>query len=447
MSRSKQLFFWTAISAPPLYFYWFLVKSLQGLPVSDDYGAVLLYLLRWRHETTAGRIIQVLTSQNNDYRLMFENAVYGVQYASLGHTNLKALAIMGDLFVLVLFGVLYLIWQMCELERNYTLMAFIPVSWILFQFQYISALDNASAPLQLIPVVVFVLLTCYLSIREERLAFLGSLICLTLSVASSGNGLFIIPIGAIIYIQLRKYKRLMIWSVVSVLICVVYFHRYNFTVEMSHAHEHNNVVGIFKHMSFPFAAAFLGNIATAANPIPAALFGGALIAMFALATLDRLFLRRPTLYYSALFFFVTAVAVSGLRSSYGLRTALGSRYRINSTVLVILLYFYLLYKFRHIRIRPVVLRAAVVLFGLLVVGFNLASNRGGEKLALTMQYKVRVAIMQWQKHEAPMPPQASAPGDYTSYAEEKGYFQPSDPILRDAINQGVYRLPANITEH
>lgn len=169
----KKALIWLAILIPPVAFYWILFTSLKGLPVSDDYGAVLEFLLRWKKETGLQHIVQIVMSQNNDYRLMLENGVYGLQYLLLGHTNLKALAVLGDLFVIPLFFILYLIWLQCGRPRDYTFLAFVPVSWILFQLQYASALDNASAPLQIIPVVVFALLACFLILRPGVPSFIA----------------------------------------------------------------------------------------------------------------------------------------------------------------------------------------------------------------------------------------------------------------------------------
>jgi hypothetical protein len=188
-------------------------------------------------------------------------------------------------------------------------------------------------------------------------------------------------------------------------------------------------------------AAFLGSIAAVANPLPAILFGSVLTGVFVLATYDRLFRRRPALYYSALFFFVTGLAVSGIRSTFGLAEALGSRYRIISTVLVILLYLYLADKFYGIRVRPLVLKAGVCVLGVLLLGFNIESDRGGRKQILTVQRKVEMAFLRWERHEPRPPVSVASPGDFTAAAEANGYFDPSEPIISDSIREGIYKLP------
>jgi hypothetical protein len=53
---------------------------------------------------------------------MFENAVIGIQYSILGHTNLKALSILGDLLIIPLFAVLYLMWRGSGGSQDYTLL-------------------------------------------------------------------------------------------------------------------------------------------------------------------------------------------------------------------------------------------------------------------------------------------------------------------------------------
>jgi hypothetical protein len=432
---------------PPAAFYLLLAKSLVSLPFMDDYQAVLGFLLQWKNETGLGRLFQIATYQHNEYRCMFGNAITGIQYQILGHTNLQVLSILGDLFVLPLFGLLYLIWRECGRPRDYTILAFVPASWILFQLQYESTLNFASSGLQNIPVIVFALLACFLASKAGATAFLGTLLSLLLSIASSGNGLFLIPIGAIIYLQHREYKRLVAWCALSGIACLVYFHGYNFKAETPITHMDNNVLGLLQHLSLPYAAAFLGSIAAMRNPLPAILFGIVLVGVFILATSDRLFARRPALYYSMLFFIVTGLAVSGLRSSLGIASAITSRYRINSTVLLILLYLYLADKFYGIHLRPLILKACAFVVGVLLIGFTAESDRVGEKLLLARRRALEVEMMRWQRHEPRHALAASFPGDFTAENEKNGLYDPIEPFFSESIREGIYQIPALPAEH
>lgn len=441
MSIFKRIFAWIALLIPPLAFYALLLKSRLAVPFGDDYHVVLGFLLRWRQESGISHFLEIVTYQDNDYRLMFENTFIGIQYILLGHVNLEVLAFIGNLFVLPLFGVLYLIWRGCGRPRDYTLLAFVPVSWMLFQLQYAGALNNVTGSLQLIPIVMFALLTCFLASQASAMAFSGALLSLLFCIASNANGLFLIPIGVLLFLQRKEYKRLAAWCCCSMVACLVYFYKYDFAVGEIHTHSRNNVMSIFQHFSPAYALAFWGDIAAIRNPLPAELFGAVLVGVFLFATWDRLFQRRPALYYSALFFVVTGIAVSGHRSMLGIWTAMNSPYRINSTLLVILLYLYLADKFHGARVQPVAFRTGVCFFGVLLVAFNFASSRGGEKLLLLKRHKLEVAILRWERHEPRPAVTANTPGDLTENAEKKGDYEPIEPTLSDSIREGIYILP------
>jgi hypothetical protein len=426
---------------PPIAFYLLLARSLTDLPLQDDYHAILGFLLRWKSEARISHILEIVTYQHNDYRCMFENAIFGIQYVLLGHTNLRVLAIMGDLFVIFIFAVLYLIWWTYNLSPNYRLLAFIPVSWILFQLQYESTLNFATSGLQCFPVIAFALLTFFLATKPSTAAFVGALLSFLLAVASYANGLFLIPIGAVLFLQRREYRRLSIWCSLGALASLVYFHGYDFAVEMPNTHMNNIVLSILHHLSLPYAAAFLGSIAAIRDPLPAIILGIILTGVFLFATYDRLFNRNPALYYSSLFIFVTALAVSGLRSSYGLASALGSRYRISSTVLFVLAYLYLAERLSELKMRPRLLKASLSIAGVLLATFTFESDRDGERLLLVKRQAVEAEMLRWERHEPRHLVGNAFSGDLTAVNEENGLFDPIEPFISDSIREGIYVLP------
>lgn len=440
------------MSIPPVIFYVFLAKSLTGIPFADDYDTVLRFLLQWRTEGWIKHLAQVVTFQHNDYRCMFENGVVGIQYALLGRADLKMLSMLGDLLVIPLFGVLYLIWIECGRPHEYTFLAFVPVSWLLFQLQYEGTLNYATSGLQCIPVILFALLTCLLATKASRMAFLGTLVSFMLCVASYANGLFLIPIGALIYLQRKEYRRLTAWCCVGVIACLIYFHKYDFTVEASNTHMSNNVSGILQHLSPVYAAAFLGSIATIRTPWPAILLGFLLTATFFFVSFNRLFSRRPALYYSMMFFFVTGLAVSGLRSGFGITQALDSRYRINSTVLLILLYLYLADRFYGVLTRRWILKSIACTAALLLMGFNIASNYTGAKFLEARRNALEAEMTRWEQHGPRHQSGTLFPSANTAENErfklhwDSGLYDPIEPFLTDAIREGIFTLPLLPTE-
>lgn len=427
-----------AIVIPPAIFYLLLSRSLTWLPFFDDYQAVIQYALDWQHAHGLGRVVQILMYQHNEYRLMLNNFVVSVQLALLGHLNLLALCVLGDLFVIPVFIALWLIWRDFGHPGNTGLWLLVPASWLLFQLQYASTLNYAMDAMQMVPVILFMLLSCWLLARPGNAEFAGAVAAVILSIASSANGLFMIPIGALLLLQQRQFRRLAVWIAAGALMSGIYFYHYDFHARQGPASH--SVLSSVSHISLPYAGAFLGSIATVTRPLPAILFSLVLLGIFLMATRDRLYRRNPALYYAALFFFVTAIALSGLRSDLGLAEALGSRYRLNSTVLVILLYFYLADKALHLRIARNPRIAATAVAGVLIVLFTAESDHGGQKLLLMRRERLREAMLHWERHEPPPPVVALGPDDFTLQHLEEGMYEPDPGILQQALSAHLYQL-------
>jgi hypothetical protein len=443
----KQLAWWIVIILPPVCFYYLLMESVSSIPFLDDYNSILSFLLHWKEDHGFQHVVRILFWQHNEYRLMFENAIVSAQYAMRGHTDIKALCILGDLFVLPIFGALLLIWKTGQASGTSTAIVFAPASYLLFQLQYYSAVNDATTSLQYLPVILFALLSCYLITRKDALSFSGALCCLALSIASSGNGFFLLPIGCIMFIQNKGYERLIVWLATGAAMSLIYFsHGYNF-----HKTEGGTrgLLSGFAHFSPTFAAAFLGSTGTTSRPVPAIALGILLLVVFVIATKDRLFASNPALYYSMLFFIVTAMAVSGLRSDYGagVPTALGSRYRIFSVTMVILTYFYLAGKYRDIQWNRAFARAIPVALWITLLGFTIASDWAGEKQLLMKRQRLEFALMRWYRHEPPLPMTSEGADDYTARMASLGFFEPIEPTLSSSIHEGIYRLPQLPGQH
>lgn len=429
------------IAIPPAVFYFLVLKSQTNIPFLDDYGSVLDFMLALKQANVLGKLVLIVMAQHNEYRLAFENAIFALQYGILGHADIKSLSLLGDLFIIPIFGVLYLIWRQVPGSGDRTLLAFVPVSWILFQLQYASALNCAMTPLQNLTVIFFVLLSLYLGTKSGSLAFAGACFSLVLAVASSGNGLFLIPVGAIMFLQRREYRRLVTWILTGSLLCMVYFYKYNFNSRQRATGADSSVLASLRHLSPIWAASFLGSTAAIRNVIPAVLLGVAFVILFVWATRDKLFNSNPTVYYAMLFFLFTAIVASGMRSQLGLLGSIGSRYRITSTVMLILAFYYLLSKIHHLGRATLIVTSCILAVGL--TGFTLISDREGYKLLLIRRAKLEAGMYRWE-HNLPRPVvQDTDIGDEMNIAahEKRGWYEPEEPTLSDAINAGIYRVP------
>lgn len=434
-SRPTRFLCLIALLCPILIFYGLLSRTLTGLPFNDDYNAVLMFLLKWHAASGWHQLTLLWTHQHNEYRLAFQNTLYALQYTFLGHVAMKPLTVLGDLLVLPLFALLWLIWRSFHLPLRYALPAFIPAAWILFQLQYASTLNCVMAPLQNVAVLVFTLAVFYFGTRPGTYSFSASMASLGLAVCSSGGGLFVGPVLCLCYLQRKAWRRLAIAAVLSVLLGFFYMHG-----KQIHEHDpHQGDLSSFLHqISLPYGAAFLGSIATKNNPLPAILFTLVLLGIFIWACISRLDKVNPGLYYATLFFFIQGLAVSCLRAPRGLVSALGSRYRINSAILTILVYFYLADKIRFDKLSRPLRLICIPVVGVVLVAFNLASDRAGNTLLVERRQKVQAGIRAWEKDPSPDFADTSRLSD-----EERRFrmYDPIEPTLSMALTQGIYRIP------
>ena len=439
LDRISLVFCVILLLCPIVFFYALLSSTLTGLPFNDDYNAVLMFLLRWHAASGWHKAALIWNHQHNEYRLAFQNTIYALQYGALGQVVMKPLTVLGDLLVLPLFGMLWLLWRAYNLPLRYALPAFVPVAWILFQLQYASTLNCVMAPLQNVAVLVFTLAVFYFGTRPRWEAFAGAIVSLALAVASSGGGLFVGPVLCLFYLQKRSWARLSLTIVASVALGFFYMHG-----KPIHEHDPNqgDLASFLHQISLPYGAAFLGSIATTNNPLPAIAFAAILFGVFVWETRDRLYRLNPGLYYTTLFFFAQGLAVSCLRAPRGLVSALGSRYRINSAVLAILIYFYLAERARSWQLTSTFRTTALTLAGLLLVAFTFASDKAGNTLLAERRAKVQAGIRAWESDPAPFFIEAAKSADIAEEERKREMYDPVEPTLSKAIEEGIYKVPA-----
>jgi hypothetical protein len=435
---------WGLICLPIVTFYTLLSRELVNLPFLDDYGAVLDFLNRSRNLHSAHeRFLWVLTAQHNEYKTMFGNAIFAVEYWMLGHVNFIILGALGNSFVLLLFVVLYKMWISDARVIENRLFLFIPVAWILFQLQYYGTLNFPSAGLQNTPILFFSLLAIYLLSRNEAKSFYFALLALIFAIATSGNGIFLIPIGSLMLIQFRRLARLVPWLLVSGGMLAIYFYRYNFS--SSQANPDHSTISSLHRLSLTYALSFMGSsIARYQSYVPSLVLGICLCTIFIFAVADKFYLKSPAIFYSILFILVTALAVSAIRSSFGITQSLASRYRIYSNLLVIFTYLYLaglLQKYiRHRAIRFI----AIGMIALIVVAFNVASNHAGYTLLRMRKVELVAGMRRWEHGEYPVVSARETNNENLVISRQRadGIFVPNSLILEMSTSLHIYIPPA-----
>jgi hypothetical protein len=414
------------VGLPPCFFYGILFAKVIRLPIEDDYEALLDFLNRITQAPGLhAKASFFLASQFNDYKLFFGHFIAWMQLLLIGHSAIDVLCAIGNGFVLLLAVVL---WCMFETGRRITerLLLFIPISLMLFQLCYAETLNWAMPSLQNIPVIVFSLATIYLLVEDRTPV---ALVCFVLAIGSSGNAMLLIPIGALILIAARKWGRLAVWTATSALCVTAYFYRY------TSQSAHKSVIATVIHAHPLYAFALTGSVA--ASPfewfghraaMAASIVLGLTIWMFFLQMFRKRYLHKnQAAGYCILFLLLTCVAVSGLRSDFGIEHSIDSRYRIYSVLLLAFVWIEIVENFRLSRpaIVGTCLAAAMFSFSMDYQGWFYLDARARRVLAGMSSF------------------QQGGPGPVLPHVNQGARFDELDAsapvILRRSIELGIYK--------
>jgi hypothetical protein len=325
-----------AVILPAVVAYAILYRQAFSAPYQDDYNAILRFAVEYAHlPTFTDKMLDIATNQSNEYKLTFEHAVVASEVELTGHLNFPFLIALGDLFLLPIFFLLWLIFQENEPNLSRRLLAFLPISLIFFCLTYWENLDWAMTGLQNTPVILFSLLAIYLLASRKIVEpgparFLLACLAAALAAFTSANGFLLAPVGLLILVPRRAYGRSLLWCSSFVLPLAAYLYHYTTPAQQP----------IFRlyYITRPlFFLAFFGCV------IPsrwyAAYLGFAFLSIVLLAWRSGFHRRNPAAFYSAVWIVATGALVGWVRGSVAFSTA--SRYSIYSILILIFSYAYL----------------------------------------------------------------------------------------------------------
>jgi hypothetical protein len=430
------------IVVPAIAFYTILFRNVLDIPFLDDYRAVLELTNHMANLQPLDRFCYLLTAQHNEYKLIFEHSVLWLQLILFKRVDFSILCVIGDLFV-ILIGVI--LWKMFLPSKSFAnrVILFVPVAWLLFQLQYVETLNWTMASLQNLPVIAFSLAAIYFLERDSRSALELSIFFLMAATASSGNGLLVIPVGALMLGLSRRYRHLAIWSAASIACIGIYSYHYNTASSQSPLHK--SILATAVHINPLYPLSFIGNaaafpiygkdlgIATLLCP----LIGLSLCAFFAFAAQKGGFAKSRTVYFSILFLLLTAIGVGCIRSERGLQQSLASRYGIYSALLLI--YAWLLLaerKFRATDTRAMIrsglwqgVVASSIVFSVLmdVGGYRYLQNRNKELTRGMAAYELSGSKI------GPILPSPNQPPDFGEFRSK------ANATLLESQTKGIYK--------
>lgn len=413
----------------PAFFFFLIWQYAVNVPSWDDFDAILGYLSTpWQERLTA------LFHQHNEHRIVMTRLIADLSNTMLGSVNFKAIALIGNGF---LIGVLVLLARELRRDRgsvNYipvvSAIVFLPLAWLNMAWATTGVQNNA------IHFFAFLSIAVFFSSRKMsyRLIAIGSVLCATLTSAS---GLFVLP-AILITLMARQFlpfpgytpddsrqtiNDLAVVFMGMLLVVPVYFIGYQ---------PPAGSPSIMSSLANPlrtihYTMCFLGSILD--DRYAATIAGALAIVLLLTFTILKGYRKSPVLYSMVVYFFITAVMASLARSGFGVDQALSTRYRINSLLMFTALLVLSIRMLPRLLCHPA---TCVVILSLVLLGYSWCvestiSSLQGHRKVLVVETAKWIAF----RHGLHYP---------------REHMEHAGRIFDKAVNEGCYIPPQYVRE-
>ncbi len=432
------------IALPAIAFYTILWATAVSLPIFDDYKIVLEFVNTYSQlHGFSPKLLLFLTNQHNGYKLLFEHGVVLCQYALCGKVRILPLVWLGNAFAILIFMTVAGMMRPAVQDRRARAALLIPIAYLIFQLQYASALNFASSSLQHLAVVAFSLLSIYFMSKADNRAFLIACGAFVFAIASSPNGFFVLPVAMLMTWQQRQWRRACALVAVAGSMLGLYLFRYDSGAV--HSSSSAGTQASLFHINFLYALSFLGAAAARYSSIvPSVALGLLICVVVTIAAFRHYFAQNAAVFASMLFILINAVAVSGLRADQGVVQSLASRYRIYSSLMLVLSYIFvvenILPNWKSRKARRWFLVAAAVVSAAFCFLSDLAAARF---LQVKKEALISCYIAEWQRdRSADSLRRSQLEGNPALQRQmQSGMYNVILPIMNESVRLGIYEPP------
>lgn len=337
--------------------------------------------------------IQALFRQHNEHRIALTRLFAWIDYAVFGHLNYRHLMTTGNLLLLAVIP----LWYDLLKKNKKPLFALVPIPFLWMTLAFWENMYWGMSAVQNFGIVTLVLWTLYLVINPKVLPFSIAILLSIVTVLTSGNGLAVLPLGALLLFLAGNRKRFALWAVISVAEIFCYFYWY--TKPESNPESKASLLQLVKGYM-----AFLGSFAECIPVLDhtkVCIFLGVVLFLVAVSigstTLFRIIRNKYTNKFerttdlfclgAILFILGTAAIVVQGRAGFGFDVLITSRYKIYSVLLLIIAYIYVVVPIRGSFLSPYI--TAIIA---LAVTFNVFSYH----YHLVDAYNFRKQLVTWQ---------------------------------------------------
>lgn len=355
-----------------------------AVPFVDDYRTVVEFANHYsRLPGARSRLLYVFAAQFNEYKMVFQHALIAAMLSLTHRLDFRFLHRVGDA-LLPLTGLL-LLWASFAEERVVLrrLLWTLPVSLLFFSPTYCELLNYATTDLQMLPAMLFALLSIHWLVRRRTSAHPAMVLVLAcgagiLCLFASPTGVFLLPIGIVLLQSGKSAAAAMLGWTASLLAAALPY-----------------LIGYERMREAPlYGLGFrvLYSVDLVGSALPHAwhctLLGALILGVFAFGVWRRFDRVNPRIAWFGCWVLACAVLAGMQRGAVSdLYTAVSSRYRYLSILMIICCYIFMVSELRRraasARTQRWLYGAAVLVSAVFCVHSTLIGDRLlGERRAL-----------------------------------------------------------------
>jgi hypothetical protein len=362
-----------------------------NIPKWDDH-TLKFFINQYAHATGFEGKVQAFIKQHNEHRIALTRLVALIDFKIFGTLNYRHMMLAGNLLLL---GILPL-WHVLLKNNKKPLFALVPVPFLLLSLAMVENMYWGMAAVQNFGVVTLTLWTIYLCVNPKPSLFGLSILLAAITIFTSPNGIFVLPIGALLIFLTGNRKRLALY-ILSVSVAVVFYFK-NFTFPESNPDSKASLLQLIKGYM-----AFLGSFAESfpvLDHFAVCVFIGSVLFLVAISVASTTMFRISRNKYpvkfekitdlfclgTILFILATALVVVYGRAGFGLEGLITSKYKIYSILLLITAYLYVVIPIRGSFLSPYIttIIALAITFNVFSYHYHLVDAYNLRKL-ITMQ--------------------------------------------------------------
>jgi hypothetical protein len=215
----KNIYFISLASIPILLFIASLFLFSINAPWLDDFEVGPMTLKNWLVADDLPKRFDLIWAPNNEHRVVILKLLVLFNYYIGGQFNIQWMIWESHLYLIPLF---YFAFKVLPKENRWINLA--SLIFIYLSFQYTLSSYWMIAAVQHNSVIGFGLISTYLLSKNKY--FVAAVFCTLLATLSNSDGLFFIPIGAVLLFLQYRWKELFIWLIVLIGLIYLFFLKY-----------------------------------------------------------------------------------------------------------------------------------------------------------------------------------------------------------------------------